>query len=67
MYDEKLARTRRLIEQRDQIDQELRILFGELPQAKRGRRRKADDNSPGEQLELGADRERSPSNAPESP
>lgn len=39
MFDEKLTRARQLIEQRDQIDQELRILFGELPQPKRSRRR----------------------------
>jgi hypothetical protein len=39
MFDDKLTRARRLIEQRDQIDQELRVLFGELPQQKRGRQR----------------------------
>jgi hypothetical protein len=60
MYDEKLARARQLIEQRDQIDQELRILFGESPQPKRGRRRKADNSASGEQLELGADRDHPP-------
>ena len=39
MFDDKLTRARRLIEKRDQIDHELRILFGEVPRAKRGRRR----------------------------
>ena len=39
MFDDKLTRARQLIEKRDQIDQELRILFGEVPHAKRGRRR----------------------------
>ena len=29
MFDDKLTHARRLIEQRDQIDQELRVLFGE--------------------------------------
>jgi hypothetical protein len=63
MYDEKLARARRLIEQRDQIDQELRILFGESPQPKRGRRRKADESASGQQLDLGTDGERAPEGA----
>ena len=52
MFDDKLTRARRLIEQRDQIDQELRVLFGELPQQKRGRPRKDKDNGLGDQLEL---------------
>ena len=30
MFDDKLTHARRLIEQRDQIDQELRVLFGEF-------------------------------------
>ena len=38
MFDDKLTRARQLIEQRDQIDQELRVLFGELPQTRRWRR-----------------------------
>ena len=50
MFDDKLTRARRLIEQRDQIDQELRVLFGELPQQKRGRRRNEKDNGPCDQL-----------------
>ena len=50
MFDDKLTRARRLIEQRDQIDQELRVLFGELPQQKRGRRRNEKDNGPSDQL-----------------
>ena len=36
MFDDKLTRARQLIEQRDQIDQELRVLFGELPPAHAG-------------------------------
>ena len=51
MFDDKLTRARQLIEQRDQIDQELRGLFGELPQQKRGRRRNEKDNGSGDQLE----------------
>lgn len=39
MFDEKLKRARQLIEKRDQIDEELRALFGEAPQPKRSRRR----------------------------
>jgi hypothetical protein len=54
MFDDKLTRARRLIEQRDQIDQELRVLFGELPQQKRGRRRSEKDNRSCDQLENGA-------------
>ena len=50
MFDDKLTRARRLIEQRDQIDQELRVLFGELPQQKHGRRRNEKDNGPCNQL-----------------
>ena len=53
MFDDKLTRARRLIEQRDQIDQELRVLFGELPQQKRGRRRNEKNNEPRDQLENG--------------
>jgi hypothetical protein len=51
MFDEKLTRARQLIEKRDQIDQELRVLFGELPSTKRGRRRIEKDNGPGFELE----------------
>lgn len=39
MFDDKLTRARRLIEQRDQIDHELRTLFGESSKPSRGRRR----------------------------
>ena len=45
MFDDKLTRARQLIERRDQIDQELRVLFGELPQQKRGRRRNEKDTA----------------------
>ena len=51
MFDDKLTRARQLIERRDQIDQELRILFGELPQPKRGRRRIEKDNGSGSDIE----------------
>jgi hypothetical protein len=51
MFDEKLRRARQLIEKRDQIDEELRALFGELPSPKRGRRRIEKDNEPGFELE----------------
>lgn len=51
MFDDKLTRARHLIARRDQIDQELRILFGELPQTKRGRRRIEKDNGSGTDLE----------------
>ena len=44
MFDDKLTRARQLIERRDQIDQELRVLFGELPQQKRARRRTEKEN-----------------------
>ena len=53
MFDDKLTRARQLIEQRDQIDQELRVLFGELPQQKRGRRRNEKENGSGVQIENG--------------
>ena len=43
MFDEKLKRARQLIEKRDAIDEELRALFGELPQPKRTRRRMEKD------------------------
>jgi hypothetical protein len=49
MFDDKLARARALIEQRDQIDQELRILLGELPAPRRGRRRKNAETDPVDQ------------------
>lgn len=39
MFDDKLARARKLIEQRDQIDEELRTLFGENAKPPRARRR----------------------------
>ena len=45
MFDEKLRRARQLIEKRDQIDEELRALFGESPQTKRTRRRIEKDNT----------------------
>ena len=51
MFDDKLTRARRLIEQRDQIDQELRVLFGELPQQKHGRRRTDKDTPCADQAE----------------
>lgn len=54
MFDDKLTRARQLIEQRDQIDQELRVLFGELPQQKRSRRRNEKENGPGVQIENGS-------------
>ncbi len=54
MFDDKLTRARRLIEQRDQIDQELRVLFGELPQQKRSRKRNEKDNGSVVQIENGA-------------
>ena len=53
MFDDKLTRARQLIEQRDQIDQELRVLFGELPQQKRGRRRNEKENGSRVQIENG--------------
>ena len=53
MFDDKLTRARQLIERRDQIDQELRVLFGDPPQQKRGRRRNEKENGPGDQLENG--------------
>ncbi len=54
MFDEKLRRARQLIEKRDQIDEELRALFGESPQPKRGRRRTEKDTVPGLEKENGA-------------
>ena len=53
MFDDKLTRARQLIERRDQIDQELRALFGEVPQQKRNRRRNEKDNRSGVQIENG--------------
>ena len=53
MFDDKLTRARQLIEKRDQIDEELRILFGEVPQAKRGRRRNEKENGSGIEPEKG--------------
>ena len=47
MFDEKLKRARQLIEKRDQIDEELRALFGESPQPKRSRRRIEKENGSG--------------------
>ena len=49
MFDDKLTHARRLIEQRDQIDQELRVLFGEVPQLKRSRRRADKDGGAADQ------------------
>ena len=54
MFDDKLTRARQLIERRDQIDQELRVLFGELPQQKRSRRRTEKENGSDVQIENGA-------------
>ena len=51
MFDEKLKRARQLIEKRDQIDEELRALFGELPSPKRTRRRMDKENGRGFELE----------------
>ena len=51
MFDDKLTHARRLIEQRDQIDQELRVLFGEVPQLKRCRRRTDKDGGAADQTE----------------
>jgi hypothetical protein len=51
MFDEKLKRARQLIEKRDQIDEELRVLFGELPSPKRTRRRMERDYGPAHELE----------------
>ena len=51
MFDEKLRRARQLIEKRDQIDEELRALFGESPQPKRSRRRIGKENGTGLELE----------------
>ena len=51
MFDDKLTRARQLIEQRDQIDHELRVLFGELPQSKRSRHRLDKDNGATDQAE----------------
>lgn len=42
MLDEKIARVKALIEQRETIDAELAELLGILPKAKRGRPRKED-------------------------
>ena len=53
MFDDKLTHARRLIEQRDQIDQELRVLFGEVPQLKRSRRRADKDGGVPDQAEHG--------------
>ena len=53
MFDDKLTHARRLIEQRDQIDQELRVLFGEVPQLKRSRRRADKDGGVADQAEHG--------------
>jgi len=51
MFDEKLKRARELIEKRDQIDEELRVIFGESAQPKRSRRRMGKDNSSGFELQ----------------
>lgn len=53
MFDNKLARARQLIEQRDQIDQELRVLFGERPQQKRTGRRTEKNDAAADQLQTG--------------
>ena len=53
MFEDKLTRARQLIERREQIDQELRVLFGEVPQQKRSRRRGEKDNGSRDQLENG--------------
>lgn len=56
MFEDALARARQLIEQRDQIDHELRILFGEVHQPKRARRRAdkpATDDAPHEHATVG--------------
>ena len=55
MFDDKLSRARQLIEKRDQIDQELRILFGEAPQTRRARRRTEKDFASESKLGNGAD------------
>jgi hypothetical protein len=47
MFDDKLKRARQLIEKRDQIDEELRALFGEAPQPKRSRRQLRKENGSG--------------------
>ena len=52
MFDEKLRRARQLIEKRDQIDEELRALFGESPQVKRTRRLMEKDNTSHHSFEL---------------
>jgi len=67
LLDDKLARARQLIEQRDQIDQELRVLFGELPQIKRGRRRKDKDNGSADQLQIVATDDAAGASAPAAP
>ncbi len=54
MFNDKLVRARELIERRDQIDQELRVLFGELPSPRRGRPRRDKNDGAGAQLELPA-------------
>jgi hypothetical protein len=46
MFDEKPKRARQLIERRDQIDEELRALFGEAPQPKRSRQKKENVSGP---------------------
>ena len=51
MFDEKLRRARQLIEKRDQIDEELRVLFGESAQPKRSRRRMDQDSGTGFDIE----------------
>ena len=51
MFDEKLRRARQLIEKHDQIDEELRALFGKSPQPKRSRRRMDKENGRGFELE----------------
>ena len=47
MIDEKIARVKTLIQQREKIDAELASLFGMTEQAKRGRPRKEPGNGAG--------------------
>ena len=44
MFEEKLKRARQLIEKRDQIDEELRAIFGESSQPRKSRKRIGKDN-----------------------
>jgi len=52
MFDDKLKRARQLIEKHDQIDEELRALFGEAPQPRRSRRQPGKEKASGFEPEI---------------